>query len=148
MSTSRALAAAMALALLLACEPIGPIAGGQLSGDVVPWPDDWGFTADVDTVEVETRPEDPYSVTVWCLGVEDRLYVPTLDPDDRRWVRNLRAHPEARVRVEGKLYEVRRVEVDDPVEFETVSQALIAKYDIDDPEEKEGDVVIFRLEPR
>ena len=138
---------ALALAGLLGCEPMGPIPGGKLSGDVAEQlATDWSFAADLDTIEIETRPDDPYSVTTWCVAYEGHLYVPTKDPDTRRWVQNLRADTRARVRAGDTLFAGRLVEVTDPVEFEAVGTVLIAKYEIDRPREDEK-VALFRLDP-
>ena len=53
-------------ALALACGPIGPIPGGALRGDPVAEPvQDWSFLDAEHTVQLETRPGDPYSVNVW-----------------------------------------------------------------------------------
>ena len=38
-------------------------------------PDGWTFTNEVDTVQLETRPGDPYSVNIWCVAIEGALYV-------------------------------------------------------------------------
>ncbi len=142
------LALALVLAGALGCEPVGPVPGGELSGPVAEkLPSDWSFTDALETVEIETDPDDPYSVNTWCVGHEGRLYVPTKDPDSRKWVAKIRANPQVRVRADGTLYPGRLVEVTDPEEFEQVGSVLIAKYEIDRPGEDEK-VALFRLEPR
>jgi len=146
-ASTAGLSLALGLAGAIGCEPVGPMPGGELSGETAQsLATDWAFTAAVETVEIETRPEDPYSVTTWCVGHEGHLYVPTKDPDSRRWVGNLRADPRVRVRVDGTLYVGRLVEVSDPVEFEAAGAALIAKYEIERPTAEEK-VALFRLEP-
>ena len=60
----------LALLTLLATACGGPkfgvLPGGQLGGAVVSGPvDDWGFTDAVSRVQLETRPDDPYSVHVY-----------------------------------------------------------------------------------
>lgn len=143
-------AAALSLALTgaLACEPMGPLPGGELSGPVAEsLASDWSFTDALDTVEVETDPSDPYSVTTWCVANEGQLYVPTRDPDSRKWVTKIRANPQVRVRAGGTLYPGRLLEVTDPDEFERVGSTLIAKYEMDRPGDDEK-VAIFRLDPR
>ena len=49
-------------AVVVACGPIVMIPGGELSGTPAPVPESWDFTNEVDTIQLETRPEDPYSV--------------------------------------------------------------------------------------
>ena len=60
----RALAALACLALpLVACGPIGPVPGGALRGPVhAGSPPDWGRVAEVETIQLESRPTDPHSV--------------------------------------------------------------------------------------
>ena len=66
---------------LLGCEPMGPIAGGRLSGEVVSDEvADWSFTDSIETIELETRPSDPHSITVWCYVHEGKLYIPSRAP--------------------------------------------------------------------
>ena len=136
--------------LSLGCEPMGPLPGGVLSGEVVTDPpSDWSFLDHVDTCAVETRPDDPYSVTVWCVGHEGKLYVPSRDPQEKTWVKNVLADPRVRLQADGRLYERTVVRVTDEAEGEAVAQTLIAKYEIERPEGEDApEVWLFRLEPR
>ena len=68
--------------VLVGCGPIVMVPGGELSGTTTPVPADWAFSDAVETVQLETRPDDPYSVNVW--GVSDGAFHPT-DPN-RAWV--------------------------------------------------------------
>ena len=61
--------------LILACGPLGPLPGGELSGSVASAPSDWSFTDEQENVQLETRPSDPYSVNVWGAGVDGSFYV-------------------------------------------------------------------------
>ena len=142
------------LLLVGACGPIGPIPGGALRGPVhegeAP---DWAFVADVENVQLESRPDDPYSVNVWCGEVDGRLYVPTSlilgpdDPNERSWVRNVIESPDVRLRIDGTVYELRAVRVDDQAERERVRSALLAKYEVEADAHAEQ-AWIFRMEPR
>jgi hypothetical protein len=132
----------------LGCEPMGPIPGGRLSGEVASGPDpDWSFTGAIETVKLETRPSDPYSVTTWVVDHDGSLYVPTRNPDSRRWVRYVTADPAVRIRVGDRIYERRAVRVTDAAELDAVADALIAKYQIERPAPDEP-VALFRLDPR
>ena len=145
-----------ALGLLLvsvACGPLGPISGGRLRGPVEPPPPDWSAAAEADTVQLETRPGDPYSVNVWCGVLDGRLYVPTSlilgpdDPTEREWVRNVTRDPRVRLRVDGTVYELVAVRVEDPAEVLAARTLLLAKYETE-PDDHSGKAWIFRLEPR
>jgi hypothetical protein len=132
---------------LLACQPIGPIAGGKLSGEEVGAPvEDWSFAAGADTIQLETNPSDPHSVTVWYVVHGGRLYVPSRHPDRKRWVRNAAADPRVRVKVGERIYPgvIRRV--GEEGELAAVVPALLQKYELE-PREAEGeDVVLFRID--
>ena len=57
--------------------PLGPIAGRELTGEVVAEPvSDWSFTDEHNLIAVETRPDAPHSVTTICIAHEGALYVP------------------------------------------------------------------------
>ena len=60
---------------VIACGPIWMIPGGELSGTVVPVPADWSFSDAIEIVQLETNPDDPYSVNVWGVGVGPIFYV-------------------------------------------------------------------------
>ena len=55
------------LPILIAFGCNGPVVllpGGKLNGETRPVPADWAFAGDYGTAQLETRPEDPYSVNV------------------------------------------------------------------------------------
>lgn len=138
-------------AWLAACGPLGPFPGGRLRGSVHPGaPPDWSFAREVKQIQLETRPGDPYSVNVWCGVMDGNLYVPSLlilgndDPGSRGWVRNVLADPRVRVRIEGTLYPLRALRVEDPAEREAARNLLLARYDVD-PDEHAAAAWIFRL---
>lgn len=130
------------LILAVACEPWGPIPGGDLEGSLVTEPVvDWSFTDSRQTVELETRPEKPYSVTVWCVAHGDALYVPSRHPENKAWVQYVLGEPRVRVRVGERIYAGTMFRVTDPDEIEAVVPALMAKYELDPPGESEDDSV-------
>lgn len=142
--------------LLLACGPLGPLPGGELSGELHTTPvADWGFLDDEETVQLETRPGDPYSVNVWIGAYQGNPYVPTSliagvdDPAERKWVQNVQADPHVRLRAAGRLYERNAVRVEDPAELAAARAMLIAKYEVEPSDDgQESNAWIFRLEPR
>ena len=143
---SRAIAL-LALLAPLACGPLVMIPGGALSGEVAPPPGDWTFTDDIDTVQLETNPEDPYSVNVWGVAAGDGFYIAAGDKDSQ-WARNVRANPFVRLRVDGVLYELAAKEVMDDAQRELFLVAVKKKYDFEpDPEQRESSS-LFELAPR
>jgi hypothetical protein len=117
--------------------PVGPLAGGRLSGEVVrQGVSDWSFANDHELMQLETRPEDPYSVNVHFYVVEGRLYVEAgADHSFSRWRRFLWENPDVRVRFGNRVYEVRVVEVTATEEIVSILPAYYAKESGDPPGE-------------
>ena len=86
----------LAAAGTMACRggPFLAFPGGELSGEVVTTPvDDWSFVTD-SFVDLEVRPDDPYSVELNYTVKDGKLYI---DPaEGRRWFDYLREDPRAR----------------------------------------------------
>lgn len=114
-----AMRATSILALLVALGCGGPFLvfpGGALSGEVVGDPvADWSFLEDR-FIELETRPDEPYSVQLNYFVVDGKLYV---DPaEGRRWLEHLRTDPRVRVRAGGRVYPCNAVLAGRPGELE------------------------------
>jgi len=90
--------------------------GGRLSGEVVTEPvEDWSFVEDR-FIDIETRPEDPYSVELNYFVRDGKLY---LDPaEGRTWLEHIRADPNLRVRFGDRIYPVKAILVGEPGELE------------------------------
>ena len=75
-STLQILSLSISLLMLSACEgPFILAAGGELSGTVTETPDSWLLDEDSAVAQLETRPEDPYSInfTYVQLNVEPTI---------------------------------------------------------------------------
>ena len=115
--TNRWLGCLILVAVLPGCGgPVFIFPGGTMRGDVVSEPiTDWSFVEDA-FVDVEFRPDDPYSVELNYFVKDGRLYV---DPaDGRKWLEYLRADPRVRVRFGNSIYERTAVLVEDEAELE------------------------------
>lgn len=90
--------------------------GGRLAGEVVTAPvSDWSFADDM-FVDIEVRPDDPYSVELNYVVRDGKLY---LDPaEGREWFDHIRADDRLRIRFGSKIYPVRAVLVGAPGEVE------------------------------
>ncbi len=131
----------------LGCSPVGPIPGGKLSGEAASQPDDWSFSDEFKNIQLETDPDDPYSVTVWCATQQGQLYIVAARGTESRWASNLVDDPRARVRIDGRLYDRRGVQVTDAEETDSVLDMFVAKYDFDLPSEEErARAILFRME--
>ncbi len=138
------LLALLAVPLLLACEgPIAYLPGGALAGPVEPLPASVDFARDAGTVQLETRPEEPYSVNLACTVVGDHLYV-SAGGNRSQWVENLEADPRVRLRVEGVIYELRAERVTDAAELDAFAEAWLKNAWARDPRGYE-EAFVYRL---
>lgn len=153
--------ALIATIVATACEPMFVFAGGALSGSEEPAPDNWTFSRDVDTVQIETRPSDPYSVNVWGVAVESFVYVAASDGGESRWAREIEADSRVRLKIGERLFALRatRLTAVDAGEGEGASEganeelarvvdAYVEKYDLSPDESFVGGAWVFRLQAR
>ena len=126
-------------------EPFIGFPGAELSGTERAKPSDWSNTADVGTVQLETRPGDPYSINIWGVGIGPDFYVAT-SPEGTAWSREIEADPDVRLRVGDGLYALKAVEIRDEAERKRVFGAYLEKYDYDDIANTAGR--IYRLDAR
>lgn len=137
----------LAQALTLGCGPIVLFPGGQLAGQVHPTPDDWGFLAEISTIQLESRPSDPYSVNIWITEIGSSLYLHA-GAKRANWVEHIEADPRVRVRVEDKIFELRGTRVEDEAEFALFANAYEEKFSIRPRNENVDEVYLIRLEAR
>jgi hypothetical protein len=106
----------LAVAPLACGGPLLMLPGGELSGPVVTEPvDDWSFASDA-FIDLETRPDDPYSVQLNYVVRDGNLYI---DPaEGRNWLEHIRADSRVRVRLGGRVYPLEAVLVREPGELE------------------------------
>ncbi len=135
------------ISLLCACSgPMGPIPGGKLEGTPAYWPEDWTFTDDVENILLETNPDDPYSVTVWCVTQTNNLYIAAAS-EDSTWVKNMRVNPKVLFNIEGQLFNGIAQGVSNTEEIRQVIKAYLIKYEIESEEDfVQEDGVLFRLD--
>ena len=137
------------IVLACACGPIQLLPGGPLRGEVVSGPvADWSFSDAYTLVELETRPAWPHSVTVICVAASGNLYVPSINPQGKRWVRFVTEDPRTRLRIGDKVYLTRALRVTDEAEIEAVRAAFLAKYKPESPPPRDANIWLFRMEPR
>lgn len=134
------------LILLTGCNYI-PFSGGKLEGNLLPAPGDWSEVARADIVQLETNPQDPYSVKIWVIGAGPLLYVHA-GANRAAWVEHIEADPAVRLLIEESLYELTALRVTDPVEFKAFSDAYESKYGNRPRNENVSEAYLFRLERR
>lgn len=140
--------AVLALLISLGCNgPFGLMAGGRLDGEVAPVPTDWALIGDYGTCQLETRPEEPYSVNIAYTVLNGQLYINAGDTETR-WVQNIDVDPRVRLRVDGLLYELRAERVTDAAEIAKFGKAWTDQsYFRRDPAEL-SPVWVYRLVER
>jgi hypothetical protein len=104
---------AVAVGARFADGPLGPFPGGALSGQLATGqsPDWAGVGA---TVELQIRPERPWSLHTYAIPHRGELYVPSFFASQRCWVPLALADPRVVVRVGDRLYARRIERVSDP----------------------------------
>ena len=102
--------------------PFVLLPGRRLEGQVEPAPGDWAFAGDYGTVQLETRPEDPYSVNIAFTVIGQRLYINAGDTETQ-WVKNITVNPQVRLRMDGVLYDLQAERVTNTAEITAFSKA-------------------------
>ena len=142
-----AIAAIGALLYATRSNPMGPISGRALRGELVATPvSDWSFTDEHNLIAVETRPDDPHSVTTICFVIDGALYVPAQGGSDKDWTQYAVANPSARILVDGKIYPVRATRVTEESLVPAFVAAAAKKYDFPADREMPEDVWLFRMD--
>ncbi len=137
----------VSILLLSSCgSPLGPIPGGKLEGNVSPWPENWDHAEDCENVLLETDPADPYSVTIWGVGLQGEFFVGASSRSNQ-WARKMEKDPRVVLDVDGLLYRAHAELLTDPATVEVVTTKFFEKYDMD-PDNLEGDGAFYRLMPR
>ena len=114
---------------LAACsEPFVTIPGGKLAGQILDPPVVWSEVPD--TIQMEMRPADPYSINIWSVGVDTDLYVAT-SADGTTWTGFLDVDNSVRVRLQDVIYTLKASEVRDAEERGRVADAYAQKYEVD-----------------
>lgn len=133
---------------LTACGgPLVLLPGGELEGTTAAAPDSWAFTDEVDTVQLETQPSEPYSVNIWVIALDPNLYVHA-GANRSTWVEHMEADPNVRLRVNGSIYELAASRVETQEEFDRFSDAYEKKYDRRPRNENVAEAYLFRLAAR
>lgn len=143
----RAFVGILIVVLLSGCDPMGPLPGGALTGEVTTPPDNWALLAETETVQLETNPDDPYSVNLWVVSVESRLYI-AAGGGETKWSTHFSTDPNVRLRIDRNIYELRASPVDNHQELEEVRLAYVDKYAMKSDSPQFDDSRVFRLDRR
>ena len=86
--------------------PTGLLPGGALSGEPAATPSDWRFAGDAGTIQLETNPEEPYSVNLAFTVMDGLLYI-NAGGTETQWAKNIARNPDVKLRLDGRLYDLR-----------------------------------------
>ncbi len=147
---------AMAIALvasIAACiDPKDQRPGLRLRGELVSeTPADWSFANEYREIALELRTPHrlPHSITIWCAAAGEQLYVAARNPQEKRWPGWVERDPNARLRIGGKIYEVKLSVLADSHQIRAARRAYAAKYDLPDPRPGVGPPMRYwRVDPR
>jgi hypothetical protein len=131
------------------CSCGGPFAvfpGGALAGPISATPSNFEFARNAGTIQLETRPEDPYSVNIACAVVGEALYISAGD-NKSQWVENMEANPLVRLRIDGTVYELRATRVVEEKEMRAFADEWMKNAWARDPTTL-GEAWVYRLSPR
>jgi hypothetical protein len=127
------LALALAGVIALGCLPSDETPGTWLRGDdIAERVSDWRFSDAIEEIYIETQPwyGIAHSTTIWCVTVDGALYVGSYGAEKKRWEQNIARRPEARLQIDGRLYEVTLAPVTDEQLVSTLDVAYETKYDM------------------
>ena len=127
--------------------PFVLLPGGALEGTPAAVPESWSFTDAVETVQLETRPAEPYSVNIWVTAADEELYVHA-GANRSTWVEYIEADPNVRLQVDDSIYELVAARVKDQAEFDRFSDAYEKKYGRRPRNESVSEAYLFRLAAR
>ena len=127
--------------------PFVLLPGGALEGTTAAVPESWSFTDGIETVQLETRPAEPYSVNIWATAAGEYVYVHA-GANRSAWVEHIEADPNVRLRVNESIYELSASRVEDQAEFDRFSAAYEKKYGRRPRNESVAEAYLFRLTAR
>ncbi len=143
----RLLALSLLLSITSCSGPLPFMSGGGLDGEVQPVPQAWTLAEDFAVVQLETRPEAPYSVNIAYTLLGGRLYINAGDTETQ-WVKNMDANPLVRLRISGQLYDLRAERVTDAAEISDFGEAWTSHSIIHRDPAKLDEVWIYQLVAR
>ena len=137
-----------ALALLLGgWGPFLIFPGSELDGTQAAAPASWQFTDAIDTIQLETRANDPYSVNIWITRVNGSVYVHA-GANRASWVEHIEADPDVRIKAGEQIFPLHAERVRDAAEFARFADAYEKKCNRRPRNENVAEVYLFRLSPR
>ena len=132
-------------AMLAGCSaPLLLLPGGALEGSTVEAPAEWSLMEEIDVVQLETNPAEPYSVNVWVIPVDQNLYVHS-GTTRTTWIENMEADARVRLKANDSIYELVASRVETQDEFDRFIAAYLNKYEKYPRDPVIREVYLYRL---
>lgn len=113
----RSLLVIFSLLIFAGCEgPFVFMSGGALTGTVGEVPATWQLPEASAMAQLETRPEDPYSINLVYVQLNNNLYVYAGDTRTN-WVKHIEENPLVRIRIGETIYQTRAVRIENREEI-------------------------------
>src|SRR5690554_4350582 len=100
--------------------PCDRVPGARLAGDLVEQPvQDWTFANDAGLCQIQVDTGLlSHALNLNCMATPDgKLYLSCAQCEGKYWSNNAVQHGSGRIRLDGKLYPVNFVKIDDPAEI-------------------------------
>jgi hypothetical protein len=108
------------IVLLTACQnPVLTFSGGKLRG-IETHATCFDFARDHQFLQLEVRPDDPYSVILRVVMRGDQLYIDAAE--NRRWHQYMKSDQQVRIKLGDNIYRASAIEVTSPELIETFIQ--------------------------
>ncbi len=124
-----------------------PFSSGAIEGSSAELPASWAVVAVEEVIELETRPDEPYSVKLWVVVVDEVPYVHA-GANRATWVGHIENDSRIRLGADTAVYELRAERVSDQSEFDRFSDHYEQKYGRRPRNENVTEAYLFRLVPR
>lgn len=102
--------------------PLEVFPGGEMTGPAGT-ETNWEFAKDFGQLDLELRPENPYSVRLNFIYRDGKIYIDPLE--GRTWFEYLKANQNVRVRFDKEIYDAKAVLVTDEAEKEGMDPARV-----------------------
>ena len=134
------------LALFAGCEYL-PFSGGRLDGLSSAPPENWSSILKQEIIQLETNSEDPYSVNLWIVNIDNTPYVYSGD-NYSTWAENIFEEKNVILKAGGKLFKMEANRVLDAQIFEKFASAWETKYGNRPMNENYNETYLFALSKR
>ena len=118
-----------------------------MEGPVAKPPSTWELDRDSALAQLETQPNDPYSINFTYVQLDGRLYAYAGDTRTN-WVANIEKDPLVRVRLQNKIYAARAIRVTSSEELNNFASVWTGLSVFQRDPMQFDEVWLYRLEAR